>query len=842
MSSPGSSSGTSTDGSGGKRVASPTSGLCWAPPKKRSRTDPLVGHGKHFGRTIRTFCHVQTIVTNGLSRTMQLELGRISEQELERTDLVEQRLYAQLLELSPGLEERLNVGSEEELHYIANMASVSLITIPSVLMDLQITKGIAQARSDDTKSLKSAVVDWITPPNEVLSPAIPRNVKHGRGYHHERTGWLLCPVNLNWEDPKIRRDLASGQLVPAGDLWPRFIYRNNDYNENDVWDGLLRSSILVKAFKHVFTSPSSVDAAEGFITTTRSCNARIHGMTAVTIASIAYIATQVRFALMSSNIFSRTDQMTDSEGFYNLIVDLLEDPDEKDEVTSLLKWWNQQIFPALVNHVRPIPYSNLFRKVLDGKGLGNGARSEVGSKPVVGNIDKTSNLERLAPGQRLHSLTAGSSFDFVTHAAVRRLLVRVDVLSLAPPPPLCCTRSAPASSFPLAFCFNGRRLWHLSSLVQRNSTPCITAYCCVCYFAWATAGETLVYKMLQIQTQWYQFNYPPLCASITMPSHPHPLYSSMQCPDVGVILTHFLRQIENRHATTASQKPALLHWVASTGGLGEFGWPSDEQSGERIPPEQWESLRRTHHFRGPCCLCAFLDDKDYTESRIAISEVILASSGENGALVNGDVYRETILMRRYKDEVIRHQRHVPILVQYVAFTRADTGAAFPVPAQELAHIPDIDKSFKVSGGLFQVMNKAVVRGKGRLVSITPEEAQIPKADLIRDLSCGISESRFWSIFVQCLLCKEVIFRDTMAVSHHCDFQKKYPEGRPQPYHRRRRPSALQAYLESIPCDMPQDSQFCSLYHSSPTPTEVAQDAAYPVWNEELAEEVSDDAT
>lgn len=46
-----------------------------------------------------------------------------------------------------------------------------------------------------------------------------------------------------------------------------------------------------QAFKHVFTSPSSVDKEPK---ATRSGNARIHGMRSVTAGSIAYIATQVR--------------------------------------------------------------------------------------------------------------------------------------------------------------------------------------------------------------------------------------------------------------------------------------------------------------------------------------------------------------------------------------------------------------------------------------------------------------------------------------------------------------------------------------------------------------------
>jgi len=62
----------------------------------------------------------------------------------------------------------------------------------------QIQKGASGARSDDTKSLKSAVLDWITPRGQPLSPPLGRNVKSDRGFHHERTGALLCPTGLDW--------------------------------------------------------------------------------------------------------------------------------------------------------------------------------------------------------------------------------------------------------------------------------------------------------------------------------------------------------------------------------------------------------------------------------------------------------------------------------------------------------------------------------------------------------------------------------------------------------------------------------------------------------------------
>jgi hypothetical protein len=35
------------------------------------------------------------------------------------------------------------------------------------------------------------------------------------------------------------------------------------------------------------------------------------------------------------------DTVTDSERFYNSILDLFEDADEKEEVDNLLMWWNR---------------------------------------------------------------------------------------------------------------------------------------------------------------------------------------------------------------------------------------------------------------------------------------------------------------------------------------------------------------------------------------------------------------------------------------------------------------------------------------------------------------------
>lgn len=109
---------------------------------------------------------------------------------------------------------------------------------------------------------------------------------------------------------RIKRQLRSKELAIAGSHWPIFVYKDERYDPENPWNGLFRNEILVKvcrfdtayccsllerddiskAFKHIFTSPSSVDDEPK---ATRSGNARIHGMCYVTPASLAYVFTQV---------------------------------------------------------------------------------------------------------------------------------------------------------------------------------------------------------------------------------------------------------------------------------------------------------------------------------------------------------------------------------------------------------------------------------------------------------------------------------------------------------------------------------------------------------------------
>ncbi|KAH7918541.1 hypothetical protein BV22DRAFT_1108331 [Leucogyrophana mollusca] len=276
----------------------------------RCHFNPLVHYGRHLGRTVHALCNVQALITNGI-----LRLGELAD-ELEESFTVD------LLQMVPGLKEHLMTGNAEGTVAIAEL----------------VQKGAASARSDDTKSLKSAVIDWITPRGQSLQPPLACNVKINRGFHHKHTGALLCPAGLDWANNKIRAKLCSGKMTVSGDQWPIFLYLGYNYDPEDPWNGLLSVDKEPKA--------------------TRSGNARIHRMTCVTTASITYVC----FALSSLPVFSRTDTVTDSERFYNTLQDLLEDPEEKEEVDQLLVWWNRQVFPSyLSSQCAPVKDSALAR-------------------------------------------------------------------------------------------------------------------------------------------------------------------------------------------------------------------------------------------------------------------------------------------------------------------------------------------------------------------------------------------------------------------------------------------------------------------------------------------------
>jgi hypothetical protein len=90
--------------------------------------------------------------------------------------------------------------TEEDIVVMAELVRLSPKSFSYFFHLQKLQKGVSSARSDDTKSLKGIVVDWITPRDALLIPPLSRNVKTNRGFHHPVTGRLLCPAGLDWSD------------------------------------------------------------------------------------------------------------------------------------------------------------------------------------------------------------------------------------------------------------------------------------------------------------------------------------------------------------------------------------------------------------------------------------------------------------------------------------------------------------------------------------------------------------------------------------------------------------------------------------------------------------------
>ncbi|KAG1900034.1 uncharacterized protein F5891DRAFT_1128737 [Suillus fuscotomentosus] len=292
------------------------SALHTGPRKKAASSNLLVLHGRHFGHTVFSLCNYPALLTAGILRLEELQDSHIEDYpaDVQR----EHRVFMNLIDSYPGLLDRLTKGEEEDIIHVGEL------------------------------TLKSAILEWLVPRGQVVIPPLSRNIKSDCRFNHEVTGALFCPAGLDWSNIETKQGLKSGETAVSGDQWPVFLYAGYEYDSEDPWKGLLRSKILIFGYKHVFTSPSSVDKEPK---ATRSGNAYLHSMKCVC------------FSLSSSSVFSHTNAVTDSENFYHSILDLLEDPDESEEVADLMTWWTRRIFPNSSSSLRSISKNSVLSKI-----------------------------------------------------------------------------------------------------------------------------------------------------------------------------------------------------------------------------------------------------------------------------------------------------------------------------------------------------------------------------------------------------------------------------------------------------------------------------------------------
>ncbi|KAI5890310.1 uncharacterized protein SCHCODRAFT_02583149 [Schizophyllum commune H4-8] len=180
-----------------------------------------------------------------------------------------------------------------------------------------------QARSDDVKGVKSAIVFWTQ--NDFSKPHPGPLNKAVAGYHHPDCARLIAPTIVDPVDEVARNKLLKLEIPRKPSDLCRLLYEGEDFKNNDAF---LKHPYLVKCYKHVFCGPSAAVANDGDSAKQRASNGDIHGVREVSIPAIAYCACLVHFALSSQANFA----FGGNRGWH------------KKRREALLIWWDERVY------------------------------------------------------------------------------------------------------------------------------------------------------------------------------------------------------------------------------------------------------------------------------------------------------------------------------------------------------------------------------------------------------------------------------------------------------------------------------------------------------------------
>ncbi|KIJ89513.1 hypothetical protein K443DRAFT_117882, partial [Laccaria amethystina LaAM-08-1] len=116
--------------------------------------------------------------------------------------------------------------------------------------------------------------------------------------------------------------VQDGKIKIRTKHWPSFLYNEGEYDREERDKGLFKGYLLLRVYRHIFTSPSSAigKVRKG----TKPSKAQIYGMKRASGRTIAYACVQTRFLLNNLNSWSTVDGHFDLHTFYNNIVALFE--------------------------------------------------------------------------------------------------------------------------------------------------------------------------------------------------------------------------------------------------------------------------------------------------------------------------------------------------------------------------------------------------------------------------------------------------------------------------------------------------------------------------------------
>ncbi|KAJ3858705.1 hypothetical protein EV359DRAFT_87332 [Lentinula novae-zelandiae] len=209
----------------------------------------------------------------------------------------------------------------------------------------QLQTGSISARSDDVHTLMIELANWLNfrPLPFRADPLLLNHSRELRGFKHDLTGKLLCPIEHDWNDPVVRSKIQNKEIKTNTSFFIRAFYRNEEGNPNDVEDGFLHGTLLIQdpasgsisddeissSYKDSNT-PAPVPQSNKARTSTKQSLAKLYGLKKVTPQTIAYCCVLLRFSLSNAKKWGQ-DRSFNYEGLYNEIIDYFEAADPEDE-------------------------------------------------------------------------------------------------------------------------------------------------------------------------------------------------------------------------------------------------------------------------------------------------------------------------------------------------------------------------------------------------------------------------------------------------------------------------------------------------------------------------------
>ncbi|KAL1753437.1 hypothetical protein FB107DRAFT_276701 [Schizophyllum commune] len=289
------------------------------------------------------FLSLTSVLAVGFDGGPDFELEDSVVQKEEKDDLLRisrnsQRVaaYAELARIIPGLDTFLKA-----IHHDPATFYVLAKTMQSIA---------SEAKCDDTRCCKEYIPEYILddPLTQRLHPPLLSNDKTFRGFNHPVFGAALIPRSYHeaWVKnmEKTKEAIQQGKIKIDNSSIPMMLYDKKLIRIGSVSEGLLRSPVLVRMYRHIMLGKSNAYAPAE--TLPPNCNAKKHGLTQCSGATIAYVACVSRFAMCSTNKWNLADKAFKLEHMYREILQFLHLDDENPDpwVIETLRWWNTQVF------------------------------------------------------------------------------------------------------------------------------------------------------------------------------------------------------------------------------------------------------------------------------------------------------------------------------------------------------------------------------------------------------------------------------------------------------------------------------------------------------------------